>query len=231
MKKQIATIFITLSIIAMSFSQETKPKIIYVYDALCGWCYGFSPVMVEVYNKYKTRIDFEVVSGGMVTGERVGPIGEVAGYIKQAYKTVEDMTGIEFGEAFLEDILEEGSSVFSSVEPSIALSVFKMYQPENAVLFAHALQKAVYKDGIHPTSLEAYRPYVEKFDLDPEAFIQKMKEDKAVEATNEDFQRTAQFGVTGFPTVFVEKNGELYVLTRGYTDLETMIERVESVLE
>jgi len=231
MKKLITLTSLILSIITMSFSQETKLKIIYVYDPLCGWCYGFSPVMVEVYEKYKDRIDFEVVSGGMVTGDRVGPIGEIAGYIKQAYKTVEDRTGIKFGEAFLTDVLEEGSPIFSSTEPSIAMSVFKTYQPEKALLFAHALQKAIYKDGIHPTSLEDYRPYVEQFGINPEAFIQKIKEEKAVEATNQDFQRTADFGVNGFPTVFIEKEGEYYVLTRGYTDLEIMMKRVKAFLE
>ena len=25
-----------------------KPKIIYVYDALCGWCFGFSPSMEKI---------------------------------------------------------------------------------------------------------------------------------------------------------------------------------------
>ncbi len=52
-----------------------KVKLIYVYDALCGWCYGFSPVMMQLHSKYKDSIDFQVVSGGMITGNRIGPIG------------------------------------------------------------------------------------------------------------------------------------------------------------
>ena len=61
-----------------------KPTFFYVYDALCGWCYGFSPVMQNVAAKYDDRLNFEVISGGMVTGPRVGPIGQVAPYIKSA---------------------------------------------------------------------------------------------------------------------------------------------------
>ena len=76
-------------------------KLIYVYDALCGWCFGFSPVMSTFAKKYQSEIEVQVVSGGMIRGDRIGPIGEVAPYIKEAYKTVEDSTGITFGKAFL----------------------------------------------------------------------------------------------------------------------------------
>ncbi|MFW5658939.1 MAG: hypothetical protein ACOCZ8_03040, partial [Bacteroidota bacterium] len=45
---------------------EKKPtmKVIYVYDALCGWCYGFSPNIQQLHDEFGDRVDFEVVSGG-----------------------------------------------------------------------------------------------------------------------------------------------------------------------
>ena len=89
--------------------------LIYVYDALCGWCYGFSPVMQQLHEKYSKEMDFTVLSGGMVTGERVGPIGQVAGYISEAYKTVEAHSGVQFGDGFLNGILKEGKAIFNSV--------------------------------------------------------------------------------------------------------------------
>ncbi len=47
-----------------------RGRIIYVNDALCGWCYGFSPVITAIHEKYKDELDFEVISGGMVTGSQ-----------------------------------------------------------------------------------------------------------------------------------------------------------------
>jgi putative protein-disulfide isomerase len=43
-----------------------KPKIIYCYDAYCGWCYGFSPVIKELWLKHREQFDFETISGGMI---------------------------------------------------------------------------------------------------------------------------------------------------------------------
>ena len=69
-----------------------KPRIIYFFDTLCGWCYGFSPVIKQIADKYGDEFDFEVISGGMMMGERVQPASVMADYILNAYKTVENRT-------------------------------------------------------------------------------------------------------------------------------------------
>ncbi|WKN40428.1 DsbA family protein [Tunicatimonas pelagia] len=200
-------------------------KIIYAYDALCGWCYGFSSVMEAFYQKHQKRVDFEVLSGGMVTGERIGPIGKVAPYIQRAYRDVEKSTEVKFGKAFLEDILEEGTTVFNSMPLAIALSVFKSYRANEAVLFASALQKAIYYDGTAPEDTKAYGLLAEAFGIDGERFTQQMKEDAFLAQTQQEFQRTQQLGVQGFPTVFAEVKNTHHPLTRGYTPLNELENR------
>ena len=75
--------------------------LIYCYDAYCGWCYGFSPVMKQLEESFKDRLQVEVLSGGMILPETPKAIAATAGYIKEAYKTVEAYTGIKFGEDYL----------------------------------------------------------------------------------------------------------------------------------
>jgi putative protein-disulfide isomerase len=136
-------------------------KLIYIYDALCGWCYGFAPAMRDFYQNHKDDFEsIQVVSGGMITGERIGAIGEVAPYIKTAFKDVEKRTGVKFGQTFLTDILEEGSTIFTSIPPAITLSVFKKETQNNPELageknekilhYAQDLQSLIYFDGIVP---------------------------------------------------------------------------------
>ena len=105
-----------------------KPTLLYVYDPLCGWCYGFSPVMQRLHETFHEQIQFEVLSGGMVLGDRAGPIGQVAPYISWAYKHVEERCGVKFGADFLEGVLKPGTAIFSSEKPCTALTVFKSYQ-------------------------------------------------------------------------------------------------------
>ncbi len=65
-----------------------KPTIIYCYDAYCGWCYGFSPVIKKIAGDYKDEMEIEVLSGGMMIGEGVMPIEKIGPYIQTAYKSV-----------------------------------------------------------------------------------------------------------------------------------------------
>lgn len=197
-------------------------KIIYVYDALCGWCYGFSPVMEQFHDKYKDQVAFEVISGGMITGNRIGPIGEVAPYISWAYKEVEKATGVQFGAAFLDTTLKNGSAIFTSIPPAIALSIFKSRQPDNSVPFAAALQKAIYFDGIEPENLTAYGPIAAAFGLDAADFVSQMSDPQNTQYAKNDFQTSTALGVTGFPAVFLEADGTYYQIASGYVPLAVL---------
>jgi len=206
-------------------------KIIYSYDALCGWCYGFSPVMEAFYQEHRDEVEFEVLSGGMVTSERIGPIGEVAPYIRRAYHDVEQATGVKFGEAFLKDVLEDGKTIFTSVPSAIAMSAFKSYRADEAVLFAAALQKAIYSDGLAPEDTKAYGSLAEAFGIDGETFVQQMAEDKFLVEAQKEFYRTQQLGVQGFPTVFAEVENTCYPLTRGYASLTELEKRLAALTQ
>ena len=213
--KNILVIIIFILNITICKSQE-KMKIIYVYDALCGWCYGFSPVINQFHEKYKESLSFEVISGGMITSSRIGPIGEVASYISWAYKDVEKATSVKFGTEFLNKTLKDGDAIFTSIPPAIALSVFKDLDPNNSIRFASDLQRAIYYDGIEPENLDAYGQIALKFGLDAKSFVSKMKDPLYEKLAEDDFKKSAELNVSGFPTIFIEINGTYHKIGSGY---------------
>lgn len=212
-------------------SNTNKPLIVYFYDALCGWCYGFSPVIQKLEQQYGSKVQFEVVSGGMILEEREGPIGEVAPYIKSAYKTVEQHTGVTFGEGFLKGILEPGKARFSSRQPALALSAFKQFNTGKNLSFAAALQKAVYFDGIEPDNPAAYMPYAKAFGVDETQFAARMAAPETTKAAESEFALSAQSGVRGFPTVIWVHKREAQILSNGYLDYKELSSRVDKALK
>lgn len=212
--------------------ENGKFSIIYVYDALCGWCYGFNPVIKQVFEKYQSMFDFEVISGGMVLGKRQGPIGDVAAYIKGAYKTVEDTTGVKFGENFVNVVLEEGKLYFSSEKPAIALSVFKTYHPEKAILFAHDLQFAFYHDGLDLSKDENYIPLAQKHQININDFIEKLNSEEFKQAAYYDFALAKQLQVNSYPAVLIKTGKQnFHMIAKGYTDLQTIELRIQNVIK
>ncbi|HNU87324.1 MAG TPA: DsbA family protein [Ferruginibacter sp.] len=211
-----------------------KPILIYCYDAYCGWCYGFSPVIKNIAAAYKDVLEVEVLSGGMMTGEEAMPIEKIGPFIQTSYKRVEELTGIKFGEDFLWHVFNPGQSdwVMNSEKPAIALCIFKEYYPGRQLEFATDLQYALNYEGRDLDDDEAYRHLLEKYSIQPEAFYSKLKSEEYKEAAYYEFALCKQLQVTGFPTVFIQ-TAELkfMMVARGYTDPGSLKERIDNVLK
>ena len=207
--------------------------LIYCYDAYCGWCYGFSPVIKKIAEEYKERFTIEVLSGGMIISQNPPPISSIAEYVQSAHKRVEQMTGIKFGEDFLWHIFNPDKSdwFLDSEKPAIALSVFKEYYPELQVQFASDLQYALNYEGRDLCDDEAYRHLLEKYKMPTEDFYKKLHSEEYKEKAYHEFEMVKKLRVNGFPAVLLQtEDAKFYLLASGFTEYDTLKARIEKVL-
>ncbi|MEY4738846.1 MAG: hypothetical protein RLZZ05_230 [Bacteroidota bacterium] len=210
-----------------------KPKIIYCYDAYCGWCYGFSPVIKELWLKHREQFDFETISGGMIPVEATKHIGHIAQYIQGAYQTVEQTTGVKFGKDYLWHIFNPDESDWypNSEMAAIAMAIFRESYPDQTIAFAADLQYALYEEGRDLTDKEAYRHLLEQYNIDTEIFFQKLGSEAYKEKAYYDFSLIQQLKVNGFPTVFLQlDDAKLYMISRGFSTLEAVEQRMNKIL-
>jgi putative protein-disulfide isomerase len=210
-----------------------KPLLYYCYDAYCGWCYGNSANMQRFYNEYANKLDWEVLSGGMVISDTPQPIAATAGYIQTAYKTVEQYTGMQFGEDYLWHINNpEKSDWFpNSEKPAIAMSIFKEIYPTIQMQFAADLLYALHYEGRDLCDNEAYRHLLEKYKIDADDFYAKLATEEYKEKAYTEFTLCKQLQVTGFPTTYIQMpDNKLYVVARGYTPYDQLKETLDGIL-
>ncbi|MCH2215785.1 MAG: DsbA family protein [Flavobacteriales bacterium] len=206
-------------------------RLLYFYDALCGWCYGFQSVIKELHQEYSPSLEFEVISGGMVLGSRTGPINEVAGYISHAYKRVEGMTGERFGKGFIDGTLEEGSMVFDSFPPAKALRIFKEFRPHGSLAFATEIQKAIYFEGYDPNDPSLYVDLIKPFDISQSDFKILWNTSDYDVRTQEEFLFAQQLNVSAYPSVFFESDSKYHKIAEGYTDYSVLAHRLQHVMK
>jgi len=224
----------TIIFVACSFQPKKKEmnklKIIYVYVAICGWCFGFSPTMAKLKIHYQEKVDFEVVSGGLKLGTGAGPIDVVAPYIKTSYQDVERTCGVKFGVAFVNGTLKKGTMVLNSLPPAIALCIMKEKYPDKSLEFAGLLHKMYYVDGIEPENYEAYGTYASTLGYDKAEFNQKMKDSIYINKAYKDFEYAEQLGAKSFPTVLLEKDGKIETIINGFTTFDGAKKIIDSKL-
>jgi putative protein-disulfide isomerase len=211
-----------------------EPVVYYCYDAYCGWCYGFSPVIKRIAEEYKDKLSFEVLSGGMIPAENARPISATAGYISKAYTRVEELTGIKFGQDYLWHIFNPDKSDWfpASEKPAIAMCIFKEIYPDRQVAFAADLQYSLHYEGRDLTDNEAYRHLLEKYGINVDEFYQKLNSEEYREKANYEFSLCRQLQVTGFPAILMQVGEtKFYLVARGYTAYEDVKARIENILK
>ncbi len=210
-----------------------NPVLFYCYDAYCGWCYGFSNVIQQIDAEYSKYVPIEVLSGGMILPEKPVHIGVTASFIEGAYKTVEEYTGVTFGEDYLWHIKHPDSSDWypNSEKPAIAMCILKEYYPEKQVAFAADLQYALHYEGRDLTDNESYRHLIDKYGIQAEAFYTKLESEEYKERAYYEFQLCKQLQVKGYPCLLLQTGeSKFYLVSSGYANFETVNTRLINIL-
>lgn len=208
------------------------PNLIYCYDAYCGWCYGFSPVMKKLAAQFP-ELPVEVISGGMILPEKPVPISNTASYIREALPRVEAMTGVQFGADYRWHIENPDLSDWfpNSLKPAIALCIFRSIYPDRQLEWAADLQFALFGEGRDLTDDEAYRHLLEKYQLPEEDFYTQLRSIYFRQQAEEDFATCRKLQVTGYPCVLLQHSEVSFtLLARGYTDEASLRQRLDAAL-
>lgn len=213
-----------------SLESKNKPKVLYIYDPMCGWCYGFSNVIDLIKTKYSTYFNFEIYSGGMIIGNSVKPAYEMSSYILNAYKRVEYMTGVKFGEKYL-DIFKEGSYILNSETACIALTAIKEIKPELAFEFAKEIQYAHFFEGQSLNAFITFENIANKLGVNLIDFNNIWTNKFVSNKTYEEFDFVKKLGVQGFPALLLFSKGQYYSIASGFTTFNQLDNIFQSILE
>ena len=189
-------------------------KILYFWDAYCGWCYGFDKIFTKFYENH-SYVEIEIISGGLFFGDNSKKIKEY-GYFQEGNKKISEMYDVEFGEEYSK-VLEEGEMILNSVHPAIAMDVVKEFIPNSKLLnFAYDIQCKFFIEGKSLSEVKTYVELYDKYEIDSSDFALKLTiAFKNSNPIHPDFIKTLDLGIETYPTAVLEKDGEFYDL-RGY---------------
>ncbi|OHV30875.1 MULTISPECIES: DsbA family protein [Pseudofrankia] len=198
-------------------------KLVYVFDAYCGWSHGFSETVREVVSRHP-GLSVEVVSGGLFTGERRVPI-RAFGYVQGANAKIGELTGAEFADAY-DRLIADGSFVMDSEAAARGVAALRQAAPGRALELAATLQRAFYVDGRSLSDPATYRGVAETAGLDAAAVVAAFQAPEAEAAAEADFRRAAALDVTSFPTLLAVDGERVTTLARGHATADEVDSRL-----
>lgn len=200
--------------------------LVYVGDPMCSWCWGFAPEIESL----AEDLPVEVVVGGL----RPGPMAQVlddrmADFLGRHWVEIAERTGQRFDTEFLQ---RRDGWVYDTEPAAIAVTQMRAMNQTATLDYFTDVQLAFYGKGEDVTDFDVLSALAESYDIDRQAFADTLATEDAKKRAWEDFSRSRNWGISGFPTLVGElEDGRLALLAQGWTPASTIRERIASVAE
>lgn len=204
---------------------ERDEELIYGFDPLCGWCFAFGPSYRAIRAAHPD-LPVTMRYGGLVLGERVGPIAGHRDYLTRGLEQVRQTAGVAAGAAFLHGLLAAGTYVSDSEPPCRAIWTMEQLAPAGAADFAAALPDQHYIDGQPLDDVAALGALAARHGADRDAFAALWQSDEARQGVQRAFADTRAFGISSYPTLLYRRDDKLYMVAQGFAPPELAVSRV-----
>lgn len=181
----------------------------YLYDPLCGWCYGAAPAVSDVIETANTPV--KLLPSGLFSGDGARLMDDdFARFAWSNDQRIQRLTGQRFTEDYRAEVLGDRQHLLDSGPATVALTAVSMTEPSREFSALKAIQHARYVEGRDVTSLTTLVDILMLMGL-PQAATMAASPDAALLGANR--IRVAQarslmqeFGAGGVP-VFISECG------------------------
>jgi len=198
-------------------------QLVHVFDAYCGWSYGFSRTLADLADR-RPDSPVEVVSGGLFTGARRVPVRQF-GDARVSNAKISRLTGVPFGDGY-EKLIADGSFVMDSEAAARGMAVLREAAPRRAPGLAAVLQEAFYVCGLSLSDPATYRKIADANGLDADTIAAAFESPGADAAARADFQRARELGVNDFPTLLAVDGDRITVVAVGHATAQQLDRRM-----
>lgn len=204
--------------------KQEKVRIVYFTDPICSSCWGIEPQLRKLKLTYGKDIHIEYRMGGLLpdwsyNSGGISKPSDVAHHWDEV-SAYYDMP-ID-GDVWLEDPLD------SSYPPSIAFKAAQLQDEEKAITFLREIREMVFLERKNITKWEHLALAAEMCGLDANQ-LQSDMEGRAKVLFQEDLKLAREYGVRGFPSMFVLK-GQEKQLVHGSKPFETYEYAIKKLL-
>jgi putative protein-disulfide isomerase len=194
---------------------ELDMRVTYLFDPLCGWCYGAGPVLDRL--ALLDDVTLELMPTGLFAGEGARAMdAQIAAYAWQNDQRIARLTDQPFSELYRTEVLGKIGGMFDSAPATLGVIAVRITEPARELEALKALQRARYLDGQDNVSLVGVSDILQSIGLRAAAERVRAKDDqlmqiyrRQIEAAQFEMRR---FGISGVPAVLVGDGADRHLL-------------------
>lgn len=189
-----------------------KATLHYLYDPLCGWCYGAEPLAKAA--ESVVGLDFRLHAGALWPEPTRLP-EHMRRYIQQADARIAKISGQPFGDAYLNRLLLDPALVLESRPVVAAVLAAQQLDPTKTLPMLRAIQHAHYERGRHVVQEATLVDVAKGVGLDTAAFASALLSVPVDRHIAESREFMNNVGAQGFPTFVLEIGDDWFAVPHG----------------
>lgn len=208
-------------------------QITYLFDPLCGWCYGAFPALERLAGIDGVTVN--LAPTGLFAGENAQPMNaEFAAFAWQNDQRIARLTGQQFSEAYRHQVLGAAGTMFDSAPATLGVIAVALTEPDREGEALKALQHARYIDGRNNADLSVVSTILSEAGLVEAAKRVSAPDQELLTAYRSRVdaarQEMARLGARGVPTLVVENANGRRVLPSGalFGDIDALAAELQA---
>ena len=212
---------------------STMPTTVtYLFDPLCGWCYGASPVVQQL--GQQPNIQLELAPSGLFAGGGRTMDAAFADYAWSNDLRIAKLTGQRFTEDYRQNVLGRLGSRFDSAAATLALTAVSLTAPQRELEALKALQEARYVQGLDSCDVSVVGTLLRDLGLAVAADRFAASDAELLAANSARIQKARglmqTFGAQGVPALMVTDGRGSRLLSGNalYGNFENLLSQIEA---
>ncbi|EZQ18436.1 DSBA oxidoreductase [Halopseudomonas bauzanensis] len=193
-------------------------RLIYVMDPMCSWCWGFAPVIDAIQAAFP-QLDLHLVPGGLRPGVTDPMQDSTRLALAEHWQAVHAATG----QPVLTPDDLPAAFVYNTEPACRVLVVGRELDAGKLWALVKAIQSAFYTQAIDVTQAGVLTDLAEGAGYSRNDFIEAFDAPETRVMLAADFAWVGDLGISGFPTLLAERNGQLALLGNGYQPAASLL--------
>ena len=203
----------------------SERNVIYLADPMCSWCWGFSPEIGAIKQRFRDAFPIRLIMGGLRPGT-TKPLDDAGKRtIREHWEHVHEASGQPFDMRFF----DRDGFVYDTEPASRAVVVLRRIGTEQALSYLHLVHQAFYAHNRDITDEEVLGDVAVEAGVQRQEFLNAFRSDDAKQEIRTDFAIAQRAGIRGFPTLLagVGDRAEYAIVTQGYQPAARIIPELE----
>lgn len=195
--------------------------LIYFADPMCSWCWGFSPVIEALRERYGEDLPVRLLMGGLRPGTR-DPMDDAA---KASTRAHWEHVHAASGQAFDFGFFAREHFVYDTEPASRAVVLARSDGQGRGFAYLRRVQQAFYAENQDVTDVRILADLAGELGFGTARFLDALVSEELAQETRQDFAIARGAGIQGFPTLIAgpAADGQYALVTNGFQPADRIL--------